>query len=630
MQHLIGHNAGMTVTGKDTWGGVAASQPRKDLPPPPHWRLEAVAATPQIHDLVVAPDGTTVAFILDRAELGSDVWVMASDGSGPTQLTVDREPAPSWEDTAPAFSPDSSTLAYVGPNGLRLVPVAGGPSRLLAEASAPVWLPDDRLVVSIDQDRLRSNARHPRSTEVSRLALLNPTDPWPHPITDPSADPAQATVSPDGTRVAFSWFPPDDRNRSDIVVVDVHTTLATTVASAEGSHAHSPAWSPDGSTIAFVSEEPGWYELFLVGSDGSGLRRLTSEGADLGSLRWSPDGATLLATRTRRGRTDLVTVTVADGSVTVLAAGGEWRDPRWLADGSVVAIFEDHATPPRVERIDHAGRKTIFDPAPAAVRSAPHVSPEEVSYRSHDGLEIHGFLFRPVGATPDQPVPAVIYPHGGPTSAYTDAWDGPAQYFLDKGYAWFAINFRGSTGYGRQFERANHHTWGVDDTGDCLAGADHLAGLGWVDPERIAIFGASYGSYLALCALAGDLRHRFACGVAKYGDCDILTSWAQGDRVGVEDLERQMSHPAQARTAYRAGSPIHRVEAIERPILVAHGEKDTRVSPQQSEQLVKALDRLGKTYEYVTYPTEGHGLLRRGPFLHFYRRLERFLDWYLL
>ena len=152
-------------------------------------------------------------------------------------------------------------------------------------------------------------------------------------------------------------------------------------------------------------------------------------------------------------------------------------------------------------------------------------------------------------------MPAVVYPHGGPTDAYGDEWDGHAQYFVDKGYAWLAINFRGSTGYGREFERRNHGDWGVGDTKDCLAAADFLRTLDWVDGERLGIFGASYGSYMALLSVTDDPEHRFRCAVPKYGDCDITTSWAQGDREGVQDLERMMGTPAQAREAYIAGSP---------------------------------------------------------------------------
>jgi dipeptidyl aminopeptidase/acylaminoacyl peptidase len=272
----------------------------------------------------------------------------------------------------------------------------------------------------------------------------------------------------------------------------------------------------------------------------------------------------------------------------------------------------------------------VLAPTPAAIVAAPHVRPERVTFTSFDGLEIEAFLYRPATASADFPAPAVVCPHGGPTGHDGDEWFAHAQYFVDKGYAWLLPNFRGSTSYGREFERANHGVWGVDDTKDCLAGYDYLAGLDWVDGGRVAIFGASYGSYLALCSVVDDPQHRFRAAVTKYGDCDILTSWAQGDRDGRQDLERMMRHPADARAAYRAGSPIHRIEALSVPVLVAHGERDERVHPAQSRQLVDALARLGKTYEYVTYPSEAHGFLHAGPQVDFYRRLERFLDWWLM
>jgi dipeptidyl aminopeptidase/acylaminoacyl peptidase len=265
------------------------------------------------------------------------------------------------------------------------------------------------------------------------------------------------------------------------------------------------------------------------------------------------------------------------------------------------------------------------------VRAATHAAIEEVVFPSFDGLAIPAFLMRPRGASAERPAAAVVHPHGGPTSYYGDEWDGHAQYFLDKGYGWLMPNFRGSTGYGREFERANHGVWGTHDTRDCLAAGDFLRTLDWVDGDRLGIFGASYGSYMALLSVTDDPERRFRCAVAQFGDCDIVTSWAQGDRLGVQDLERMMGPPAAAREAYRAGSPFHRLEGVQAPLLIAHGEQDERVSPKQSEQLVAELRRLGgKTFEYVTYPTEAHGFLRAGPQLDFYRRLERFLDWHLM
>ena len=305
----------------------------------------------------------------------------------------------------------------------------------------------------------------------------------------------------------------------------------------------------------------------------------------------------------------------------MLAPGGTWSSPRWLADGSVAAVHESHTTPtPLVSTSPEATCEELFAPSPAAVRAAPHVVPEHVSYRSLDGIEVHGWLYRPAAASAEHPVPAIVYPHGGPTSYTGDEWDGVAQYFVDKGYAWFSINFRGSTTYGGT---SNGRTtacgvWTTPPTASPPTITSHRS-AGSTLPGS-AIFGASYGSYLALLSVVDDEQHRYACAAAKYGDCDILTSWAQGDLVGRLDLERMMGHPSRARAAYEAGSPIHRVEQLDVPILVAHGEQDERVDPKQSVELVEALRRHGKTFEYVTYPTEGHGLLRG--------RIPRPIDFY--
>jgi acetyl esterase/lipase len=297
-------------------------------------------------------------------------------------------------------------------------------------------------------------------------------------------------------------------------------------------------------------------------------------------------------------------VSLADGAVEVLAAGGTWSSPRLLSDGAVVAIHESFTQPARlcVVGLDGAVR-TLVDHTPASVRAAPHVVPEHVTYRSLDGMEVHGWLYRPVSATPDAPCPAVVQPHGGPTSLTGDEWDGVAQWFVAKGYAWFAINFRGSTTYGREFERANHGVWGVADTEDCLAAHDHLGSLGWVDATRVAIFGASYGSYLALTSTVDDPEHRYAAAVMKYGDCDILTSWAQGDVVGRLDLERMMGIHVTLVPA-TAGSPIHRIEQLAVPV---------PWSPMASSErwLAQPAGRAAGWAQFGTSPfTEGHGLLR--------------------
>jgi dipeptidyl aminopeptidase/acylaminoacyl peptidase len=608
--------------GGEEYGGVPTPTRRGD-PNPPSWRLEAIAATERPRSISLGRDGRSLAFIEDRDT--SDVWLVDLEEGAPRRLTTGRDPMPYWEDTTPAISPDGTTVAFADRGAVWLVATAGGPPRQLVAAGAPVWLDSERLVVGIDRD------------DCSRLAVVANADPWPQPLgrsspagLDLVGDEGSVAVSPDGARVAFSFRPRADLNRTEIRVVDVGTGAVRALTGASGIHDREPAWSPDGRLVAFTAQRDEWYELRTVEVETGDERLLAAADADFSEPSWHPDGTRLVAVRSAGFTADLVVVDAASGAVTVVAAGGLYGAPQWTSSGAIVATYDDHATPPEVRVIhDDGSRRPILAPAPLAVRAAPHVRPQEVSFRSADGLEIEALLFLPTDGP--RPAPAVVYPHGGPTSFFGDNWDGHAQYFVDKGYAWLALNFRGSTGRGRTFERANFDDWGGADMRDCVAAADFLRTLDPVDGDRLAIFGASYGSYMSLCAAVEDAGERFRCAVCKYGDCDLLTTWTQGDRDGVLFTgENMLGHPSENRDAWLRGSPVHRLERLAVPLLIAHGELDERVHPKQSEQLVTELRRLGKTFEYVTYPTEAHGFLRVGPQLDFYRRLERFLDWYLL
>lgn len=590
--------------------------PSMDRPDAPksRWSFEAIAAVERPHDLAVSPDGSRIAFILDRDT--SDVWTVPVAGGLPTRVTTNRNPMAFWEDTTPAWSPDGRRLAYDHDGEIWLAEVGGGKAKKLAEAGSPAWIDDETLLVTVDRD------------DETRLAVMSVDDSWPVAITPKGQNVSGGRVVPGGGAAVYLNFPRDDRNASEIWWVDLDTKETRKLTGVPGMHDFDPQVSPDGSALAFVSERSGWCQIHLLELATGSERQLTEGEGDFGGLEWHPSGDRLVATRARRGRSSLVSVSPEDGTVTTLSEGGNWTEPHWVGD-SVVAVYEDHLTPVGLVEVDsRGGTLPLLGPPPTEIQGAHHVPFEEVTFQSFDGLEIHGFLYRP--AQTDLPVPAVVYPHGGPTDAYGDFWDGHAQYFVDKGYAWLAINFRGSTTYGRDFERANHGVWGVADTKDCLAAHDFLAGLGWVDPKRIAIFGASYGSYMALASMTNDSEHRFKCAVLKYGDSDITSSWAHGDRGGREDLERMMGTPAEARDAYRAGSPLWSVANIEGHLLIAHGDQDARVHPRQSAQLVEELKKHDKPFEYVTYPTEGHGLLRTAPQVDFYRRLERFLDWHLM
>ena len=277
------------------------------------------------------------------------------------------------------------------------------------------------------------------------------------------------------------------------------------------------------------------------------------------SSRWEPGGERIAAVRGRRNRFDLVLVArpTARSSRSRPGAPGAPRSGRPPATSS-------RATRTTPRRPSCAGSPP--GGAPHDLRAGPALGPARAPRRARGRLV--PLVRRP--RDPRLPLPPGErlggragrrgrLPHGGPTDAYIDDHDPRAQYFLAKGYAWLAVNFRGSTGYGRDFERLNHGTWGVDDTKDCLAAADYLRSLDWVDGDRLAIIGGSYGSYMATLAVTDDPEHRYRCAAAMYGDVDLLTSWAQGDRLGVQDLERMMGPPRPARAAYRAASAVHRL-----------------------------------------------------------------------
>ena len=183
--------------GKDEVEGVP-SQPRKDLKPPPNWRLEAVAATERPRSLTMGADGRTAVFIQDRDT--SDVWLLELDGDGcapPQRLTTGRDPMPYWEDTEPRLSPDCSTVAYADQGSVWVVAAAGGPPRKLAEAGSPVWLGNDRLVVSVERE------------DTSRLAVLDVADAWPRRLLRPPARTASSrTTATSGAPPSRPTAPP--------------------------------------------------------------------------------------------------------------------------------------------------------------------------------------------------------------------------------------------------------------------------------------------------------------------------------------------------------------------------------------------------------------------------------------
>ena len=332
----------------------------------------------------------------------------------------------------------------------------------------------------------------------------------------------------------------------------------------------------------------------------------------------------------RSGAFDLSMIEVDTGEIVDLRGGlGIHSNPNWSPDGSFLTFeYESPLLPPDLYRLELSTKEVtqLTYSNPPAMQKNKKILPDVVFYKSFDGLEIPAFLYKPEkpnGA-------AIVYPHGGPKDQYGYFWDELAQYFTAKGYYYLAPNYRGSTGYGKQFERANYGSWGVDDTKDCLHAAKFLRGFQDIRPESIGIAGGSYGGYMIICSLSRDPEYLYACGVSKYGDSNLVSSWALCEKRLRLYTEIFLGHPAVNTGFYTRGSPISDVKNVQKPVLVLHGLLDTVVPPEASEEWVEALKRHDKVFEYKTYEDEPHGFLRRENLYDVYERMEQFLDWYLL
>jgi len=253
-----------------------------------------------------------------------------------------------------------------------------------------------------------------------------------------------------------------------------------------------------------------------------------------------------------------------------------------------------------------------------------------VQYTSRDGLTIHGYLTLPKGV-PAENLPVVVNPHGGPW--YRDRWgyNPEVQYLANRGYAVLQMNFRGSTGYGRAFWEASFKEWGGKMQDDITDGVNWLIAEGIADPERVGIYGGSYGGYATLAGVTFT-PELYAAAVDYVGVSNLFTfieSFPPYWKPLLDMTYEMVGHPERDKELYEARSPIFHVDKIQTPLLVAQGANDPRVKQAESDQIVEALRARGIDVEYMVKDNEGHGFANEENRFDFYRAMERFLGKHL-
>ncbi|MBO0700808.1 MAG: S9 family peptidase, partial [Zavarzinella sp.] len=251
---------------------------------------------------------------------------------------------------------------------------------------------------------------------------------------------------------------------------------------------------------------------------------------------------------------------------------------------------------------------------------------DPIEFKAQDGLTIRGYLTKPVGVEPKN-LPTVLLVHGGPWARDTWRLDPMVQWLANRGYAVLQVNFRGSTGYGKEFLNAGNREWAGKMHQDLIDGVNWLVKQGVADPKRVAIMGGSYGGYATLVGLSFT-PDVFAAGVDIVGPSNIVTLlksippyWAPlkalfSKRVGDLEKDEEFLHQR---------SPLYRADQITKPLLIGQGANDPRVKQPESDQIVKAMRDKMKEVQYVVFPDEGHGFARPENRLQFFAIAEEFL-----
>ncbi|XVS67885.1 S9 family peptidase [Actinosynnema sp. CA-299493] len=565
-----------------------------------------------------------------------------------------------------ALSPDGTSVAYAtntdGQHNLHVAPVAGGPARRLTDYTEHAvrqvaWSPDGRkLLYTADF----------RGDEQFQLYLVDAEGGTPRQLTDaPDRQhvlgsslftfDSPAPFTPDGRSVVYAG---NDRavGVQDVLVQDLETGAVRRVESVPGTLLHAVSVSPDGHWLLTSGKHSlSDTDLGLVDLRDPDLphRVLTAhEGHRLHvGGPWADDSSGFLLRHDAGGEfLSLGAYSLATGEVTDLAtppwdveqvaASGAVRawvvnedgvsrlsvlrdgEPAPLPElpagvveslsavGDVLVFLLSTATrPAEVVALDLAANELRYLTSAAPAVDVALVEPELVRYPTHDGREVPAWLYRPRGGGVHGVVVSI---HGGPESQERLRYNysGLYQYLLARGVAVLAPNVRGSTGYGKTYQRLIRHDWGGGELGDFEHAVRYLHGLDWVDPARIGVWGGSYGGFAALSCLS-QLPSLWAAGVSIVGPSNLLTMTRSVPATWHAEKARLVGDPDTEAEFLLERSPITYADAITAPLFVIQGANDPRVAKAESDQIVAALRGRGVEVRYDVYDDEGHGFTNR-------------------
>ncbi|CAM3781508.1 alpha/beta fold hydrolase [Litorimonas haliclonae] len=427
---------------------------------------------------------------------------------------------------------------------------------------------------------------------------------------------------------------------SDIYLVDMKSRdqTPTLITEHEGNISHaSNEFSPNGEYLIYATDEFGEFtQAWQYNIETGEKSELLKADWDVSYVTYSPsgryrvsgindDGSTKVTIRDLTEKKDVKLNDLPEGNVNSVRFSAEEDQVAFIMNGDR-APSDIHVA--SLASGDVKGLTNALNPE---ISSDMLVEGEVVRYESYDRLEIPGILYKPHGASAETAVPALIMVHGGPGGQNRKGYNATIQHLVNNGYAVYAMNNRGSSGYGKTFFHMDDKKHGDVDLKDVIASKDFMAEYEWVDGERIGIIGGSYGGYMVAAALAFE-PEEFDVGINIFGVTNWVRTlksippWWESFR---ESLYDEMGDPATDEERHRAISPLFHAEDINKPLLVVQGANDPRVLQVESDELVEAVRKNDVPVEYIIFEDEGHGFRNKSNRIEASNAYVEFLDTYL-
>ncbi len=440
--------------------------------------------------------------------------------------------------------------------------------------------------------------------------------------------------SKDGKWIAFTTNEsPNLKNQDGYLMRADGSEVRKVLSVADGSQDSIADWHPDGRRLAVTSDAGGASRPGILDIETGEIRWFGQAGVEEYAREFSEDGAWLVAIRNQDAAIMPVLYRVETGEERIPKLPPGLAMGSYFVLGDTKLLVQHSASNRRSELVLYDLATDTFEvllPAEyGSIDPSLFVTDAYVKYPSFDGKLVPAILYKPRGIKPGERLPALVNVHGGPTAQFFRGFDPYAQFLADQGYVVLEPNVRGSTGYGVEWRDMNLKDWGGGDLEDVAAGADYLRTLEYVDPQRVGVFGGSYGGYMSFIAVGKKPDH-FKVGVPIVGISDLHALYAESMEHFKYYLRQQMGDPEADRELWRDRSAVTHVEKLKATMLILHGTNDPRCPISQArlfrDRMLEVGKQEGVDFEYHELGAQGHGTADVAQKLHQYRLLADFLS----